>query len=250
MPRIAGVEAEICRAESDKYAAPLLLLHGLWAQPRIWRQTAGYLAHRGWSSYLLSWRGAAGNLVELTQLAAAAAREIEAAVIGHDLGGLVALQLHGVRAAVAIAPPASGTTAFTHPLAGSIGARLRRWRGAPILPTPAAARRVLGLGAEDLVAENSAWLDEMAHLDLAVEGELPRLLMAGSADPCLPTDAATALARRASAELCVYEGGGHDLPYGAQWQKVADDLHRWLVRRLGTSILLLRGDEDLREEDT
>lgn len=246
MPRLAGVEADLYRAEAEKYAAPLLLLHGLWAEPRIWRGFGGYLAHRGWTSYALSWRGAAGNWRELLTLAQRAADELGGAVaVGHDLGGLAAMALGQVRAAIAIAPLDVGS--HTHPFARSWRARVARWRGRPIAPPRLEAQRVLG--AVDAVAEPSGWLDELARVELGPAANVPRLLIAGGIDPCLPRPRADDLARRQRAEIVVFEDAGRDLPYGPRWPQVATETHRWLVRRLGESLLLLRGDEDLRDDD-
>jgi hypothetical protein len=77
---------------------------------------------------------------------------------------------------------------------------------------------------------------------------VPRLLIAGGDDPCCSAAEAQSLAARAGAEISLHPRLRHDLPYGASWQSIAGELHRWLVRRLGESVVLLRGDEDLRED--
>jgi pimeloyl-ACP methyl ester carboxylesterase len=250
MSRLGDLEVECWRAEFDKYAAAILLLHGLWTGSWIWRAAAGYLAHRGWNCHALAWRGAATTWAGLLTCAQRAAEELERpVVIGHDLGALAALQLCGVRAAVALSPLACGAGAAPHPLARGAAARLARWRGADIRPRDGEARRVLGVGAALLAPESSRWLGELERLELGGEVDrVPRLVAAGDADACLPAAAAEEIARRRGAELKIYEGAGHDQPYGPRWQAAAADTHRWLVQQLGESLLRLRGDEDLRDE--
>jgi pimeloyl-ACP methyl ester carboxylesterase len=150
---------------------------------------------------------------------------------------------------VAISPLPCGPVAPTHPFGASLRGRWARWRGADILPSDVEARRLLGLGRDQLRPEASHWLDEIAAIDLGSRRDgLPRLILAGEADPCAPPEAIEALARRAGAECMAEAAAGHDLPYGPGWQATAAELHRWLVQRLGESLLLLRGDEDLRDE--
>jgi len=247
MPRLAELDVEGIRAEFDKYAVPLLLLHGAWTGPWVWRRTASYLSHRGWNCWAASWRTAAATWPEARACVERAAAELgRPVVIGHDLGALLALELDGVSAAVAVAPVEIEAGAGAHPLARSLRARVARWRGAPFAPGEAPARRFLGLAATELTAE-----------PVAVEGwrrgalarrAAPRLLLSGERDPCLDAAAADALAAAAGAERIEIPEGGHDLPYGPLWQAAAAEIHRWLVRRLGGDLLLLRGDEDLRED--
>ena len=50
------LSADIVRAESARYTTSLLCIPGLWSAPLVWRDFAGYLAHRGWESHLLDVR--------------------------------------------------------------------------------------------------------------------------------------------------------------------------------------------------
>lgn len=249
MPRLAQVDDEFQRAEFDKFTAPLLLLHGLWTGPWVWRAAASYLAHRGWNCHALAWRGGASSWPELLRRTQRATDELGApVVVGHDLGALAALQLQRCRSAVAIAPLPSGAAAPRHPFAVSL-ARLLRRRETPTLPTGRKARLLLGLEIERLEPESSPWLEELRQIEIAAApDEAPRLLLAGGDDVFLPRLAAERLAQRTGAEIKIYDGAGHDLPYGPRWQATAADLHRWLVQKLGPSLLLLRGDEDLRDD--
>jgi hypothetical protein len=54
-------------------------------------------------------------------------------------------------------------------------------------------------------------------------------------------------ARGLEADFLALPGGHWGLVEGSldPWMS---ELHRWIIRRIGSSILLLRGDEDLRDE--
>ncbi len=119
MARLVGpARLETIAAERAKFTAPLLLIHGLWCTAAVWRKFMGYCAHRGWDCFALGLRGhAAGALPVVagqvswvdhvedvrTAIAACPAPPI---VIGHDLGGALALHCAAgtVRAKVALAP--------------------------------------------------------------------------------------------------------------------------------------------------
>src|SRR2546426_12703787 len=110
-----SIDAEVYRAESAKFAAPLVLIHGLWSGPWMWRQFSQYLSHRGWTSYALSWRATARASLWSSVLAAlddfVRPLDVPPIVIGHDLGAHLALHLAGTQAAVALPPPAAGPAA-------------------------------------------------------------------------------------------------------------------------------------------
>ena len=85
--------------EGERYAADLLLVHGLWAEPNVWGRIAVGLAQRGWRSWLLDARlpsdegDRAADLAAWLRRAEAAIASLAAPpiAIGHDVGGLVAL---------------------------------------------------------------------------------------------------------------------------------------------------------------
>ena len=66
---------------------------------------------------------------------------------------------------------------------------------------------------------------------------VPTLVVAGGDDRLLDPRSAEAFAGATGAELRVVEGGGHWLLAGPRWQGVAALVHRWLVQRLGESLL-------------
>src|SRR5258705_1911044 len=127
--------------------APVLGLHGLFAGSWVFEQVLPLIAERGYPATALSFRGhppsAALRTIGRTSIAAychdafEAARELERPiVIGHSLGGLVALLLASrnlVRAAVLVssAPP-RGISVFSRPLL----VRMARYLPPPPLHRP------------------------------------------------------------------------------------------------------------------
>src|SRR5262249_33555900 len=95
--RVGQVQIESIAAESEKFAAPLIFIHGLWCTCAVWRRCMGFFAHRGWTSYALNLRGRdpaasdvalggirfADHLGDLTEVLAACSAP--AILVGHDL---------------------------------------------------------------------------------------------------------------------------------------------------------------------
>ena len=63
------------------------------------------------------------------------------------------------------------------------------------------------------------------------------LVIAGSADPLLPPEAAVGLASTLGAEREEIPGAGHWPMLQPGWRATAAIVHRWLVRRLGEPLL-------------
>jgi pimeloyl-ACP methyl ester carboxylesterase len=238
-------------AESARYATSLVFLPGLWAGPGVWRAAAGYLAHRGWEGQLLDLRAVAGGIG--TRAAAVAAHvavlPTPPVLIGHDAGALVAL-------AATAAAPAAAVVLLAPLVAGSPSARALtvRWSllprtllGWPMHP-PADALRALSLHglpgrAQQAVLAEFGPESAVGVIDVArgsapaAAPGVPALLVAGSSDPLLaPTDAA-ALAGTVGADHRQLEGAGHWLLAGPGWERTVGTVHRWLVQRLGASLL-------------
>src|SRR5215831_4692050 len=133
--RFGPLRAEVTDPESERFTAPLVLVHGLWAGAAVWRRFAGYLAHRGWRCIALERRADAGLDLgaHADDLGAAiAALDAPPVVVGHDLGALLALRCaEGGRAVVALAP----LVAPPHALQRA-GTWLTRWRGTALSPPP------------------------------------------------------------------------------------------------------------------
>src|SRR2546427_7516993 len=84
---------EPVHAEAARYATSLLFLPGLWAGPELWRDVAGYLAHRGWESGLVDLRTAAGGLEGRAQAVVDYAAGLPAppVLVGHHPRGVAAV---------------------------------------------------------------------------------------------------------------------------------------------------------------
>lgn len=254
--RIGPLRAEVVDPESAKFTAPLLLLHGLWSTPAIWRPFTGYLAHRGWLTI--------APYLELPEAEPASVAAYEAAVgkliaalpgipviVGHDFGAFVALRLvRSAAAVVALAPlvlpphsPApralrdAGTwidrlTRADRPLRAPRG----RWRSSyPPLDNahdePARLIRELTLGNVDF-SERAA--------------EVATSIVTGDQDRVTPPDLASALAARIGAEVRVEPAAGHALPVDKGWEQRVSAVHRWIVHAMGKRLLALY-DESLDE---
>jgi len=255
----------VIEPEGERYAADLLFLHGLWSRPAVWGRVAVGLAQRGWRCWLLDARvpapaegggDAAVDLASWQRRAEAAIAHLDAPpiVIGHDAGGLIALALARAavpRAAIAVAPLLAGT----RPYIGFVQRELARWLGTRVAPPPRshACFRALSAQAQTLLA---AALDtEEGRLVASVRGaallpgapRVPALVVAQEADPVVPASLAEITARGIEADVLVLPGG--HWPMAEERIDVwTTHLHRWIIRRAGKDLLLLRGDEDLRDD--
>ncbi|HZR83458.1 MAG TPA: alpha/beta hydrolase family protein [Candidatus Binatia bacterium] len=255
---------EAVEPEGERYTADLLLLHGLWAAPTLWRSIALGFAQRGWRCWLLDARASAdagepagpSEVADWCGRAADAAKSLAAPpiAIGHDAGGLVALALAErglVRAAVAAAPLLAGSGGLVPALAGWAA----RLAGRDVPPPAPSDPRLGGLSAsargrlvEGLRPESGRLVASLRGRALAPGSpRVPALLIAQSDDPFVPAPLVAVTARGIEADDLV-------LP-GSHWPMVDDridawttQVHRWIVRRVGQGLLILRGDEDLRDD--
>jgi pimeloyl-ACP methyl ester carboxylesterase len=241
--RIGPLDAEVTDPESDKFTAPLVLVHGLWERATAWRRFAGYLSHRGWRCVAVQRRrDAAADLAAHVRDLQAAIASLEAppVVVGHDLGAVLAFQCADrARAVVGLAPLigpplAAPPAALAH--AGSWLARLRggalrapagRWRHAyPLrdVVEPAALVREVVAGA--------------LPAPLAI-GETPCGVFVGEGDDVLSVTAARAFAQHVGGELALLAGAPHAILQAPGWESHVAAVHRWLVQRLGVGLLAL-----------
>jgi pimeloyl-ACP methyl ester carboxylesterase len=262
--RIGQVVIESTAAESLKFAAPLVFIHGLWCTAAVWRRFMGFFAHRGWACAALNLRGHAqsGRGVALASVRFAdyltdvsdvlAACTAPPVLVGHDLGGLLALaSAPAARAVVALAPvvPRNLSTAG-HPLLLSWRARLALACARP-LPAP---RRTIGaayFGVDvpgGTTPDSSAVARELARgaITLPVCGAVPALVLAGSADRFAPAHDVKRLAMHVGASFRCIEEAGHALPWVPGWEQRGAEIHRWLIQTLGDGLLLLREEDDER----
>ena len=157
--------------------APVLCLPGLFAGAWVFERVLPLLAERGYPASAISYRGhpplpplASIGQQSLTDFAAdacAAARELDRPiVIGHSLGGLLALLMAGrnlIRAAVLVSPaPPRGINVLSPPIL----ARMARYLPALLLSRP--------------------FLPTAAHLDALVLNRVPSADRAGVRDRFVP----------------------------------------------------------------
>jgi pimeloyl-ACP methyl ester carboxylesterase len=253
--------------EPVKFAWPIIVLPELFTTVRHLAPLIGYFATIGWEVFAPDLRAVIGpegtpaieklDFAKLTELAseAVAALGRDAIVVGHGIGGLVALKLAeraGIKAAVAIAPLAPG---FPTPMFMNLANRIRIWRGLALNPP---SRRMLFEFVADSDVHSRAQIIKAltpgataAAIDV-VQGDLgltradksaPRLIVAGDSDIFAPYEKLDALARRIDAPIAKIPGRGHWLIGGRGLERTINEIQRFLVRSLGRDLLLLYPEE-------
>jgi pimeloyl-ACP methyl ester carboxylesterase len=241
--RIGPLSAEVTYGESERFTSPLLLVHGLWDDPSVWRRFTGFLTHRGWHCIAVHLpnhphRGVGESLALLGE--AIASLDATPVVVGHDFGGLLALGARaGARAVAALAPlvplPAADAPPAALRHAGNwLSRRFRSTLSAPRGPWRRSYPARFGAAEPArLIGALQETVDEINFVPSAV----PALVVAGENDPVVPLGTARRLAERAGADFQGIVGGGHALPVDGDWQACVSSLHRWIVQRLGASLL-------------
>ncbi len=263
LQRIGDVTIESMAAESAKFAAPMVLVHGLWCSAAVWRRFMGYLAHRGWTCHAINLRGhgdAAGR-DEIGQVSVAdhlsdlervlAACDAAPIVVGHDFGGLLALACPAaaVRAVVALAPlPPRAISGTTNLVLSSWSARMAmlRWRPLPP-PRGRLGTEYFAHGAPGGTAAESARAARGLRddaFDLPAQTGRPTLLVASEHDRFSPPHILARWAHRLGAQYEMVPGVGHAIPWGSRWEACVAVTHRWLIRTLGEPFLLLRDEQE------
>jgi pimeloyl-ACP methyl ester carboxylesterase len=245
---------QITRAESDRFGAPLLLVHGLWADAWVWSRMTGYLGHRGWESWALE-RHASGSRV--LDRCATVGRTMPAApvIVGHDLGAAVALRVAAALEApalVLIAPVLPGR-ASRRLAFGGLSRTMAALLGRDLAPPGDRAGALFADCADPTGLEliRTGLVDEPGHeVHDLLKGRMrvdelgtvpPTLVIGGAGDRLVPEGVISGTARELGGDSVILEGG-HWLPVESTWQSTCNCLHRWLVRTLGESFLLMRED--------
>lgn len=265
--------AQVESPEPRKFAWPIVVLPELFTTVQHLATLVGYFATIGWEVYAPDLRVAIGqgnfpalerltfeNLVDLAAEALSALGR-EAIVVGHGIGGLVALKLAqhaGVKAAVAMAPLVPG---FRTPLFMRPGNLLRIWRGRPL--NPPTGRKLFEFVADSDPFQRAQTIKTLtpgattAAMEV-VRGEIafatadqamPRLIVAGESDIFAPYPMLEDLARRVGAPIAQIAGRGHWLVGGRALERAINQIQRFLVRSLGQDLLLLYPEEWKRESE-
>ncbi len=232
---LGPMTAELTEAERAKFTAPLVLVHGLWDDPKSWRRFMGFLSHRGWRCIAVGWQDEQRSSLDSRQDAlqrAVEQLEDRPVLIGHDLGGLQAMRVPQLRAAVAIAPLVSSSGRAL----GDSGTWMQRLRATAREP----GRK---LAADYPAGRHIEPLSVLAELEAATreaptEAAVPRLMIAGADDRLAPPDAVRPLAAGYGAELEIV-AGRHALHLEDGWEAPASIIHKWLIRNLGEELLAL-----------
>jgi pimeloyl-ACP methyl ester carboxylesterase len=253
--------------EPVKFAWPIVVLPELFTTPRHLALVLGYLASIGWEVFVPDLRAVFGKSstppiekLRFNDLAALASEAIEgigrdAVVLGHGVGGLVALKLsehRRVKASVAYAPLVPG---FRTPIAGGIGNRIAMMLGRPIKPPR--GRILFELIADSdpftrdglikaMVPDSGAIATDVMNGAIefaAADKATPRLVVAGDSDIFAPLQETTKFAESIGAKLGTIRGRGHWLIGGRALERAINETQRFLVRALGQDLLLLYPEE-------
>lgn len=252
MRRTTDLTVDVVRAEPARFRHPLLLVHGLWTGNWIWREFAGHLANRGWESWLPSLLRAGfaptfdERLDELRDLCGS--MSAPPVIVAHDAALALCISLAravGAPAIVALAPwvrPSGGR------LAGLLEAHSRAaMLFASGLPPPQPPHRSLA-GVEDrapeLLADSGAYFRSLFTPLPSPVGAFPGLVVAGSHDPAAPVNAVQRCAAALGCAFDLHESTGHFPMMHLGSERLADRVHRWIVRSTGHAMLLWDEDGD------
>ncbi len=253
--------------EPVKFAWPIMILPELFTTPRHLALVIGYLASIGWEVFVPDLRAVFGKgqtpvleklrFNDLAELAGEALEGIgrEAVVLGHGVGGLVALKLsehRRVKASVAYAPLVPG---MRTELAGGIRNRIATMLGKSIKPPR--GRNLFELIADSdpftrdglikaMVPDSGALATDVMKGAIefsASDKSAPRLIVAGDSDIFAPLPGTTKFAESIGAKLVTIRGRGHWLIGGRALERAINETQRFLVRALGQDLLLLYPEE-------
>ena len=253
--------------EPVKFAWPIMLLPELFATPRHLALVLGYLASIGWEVFVPDLRAAFGKgstpsieKLRFNDLAAVAGEALEgigrdAVILGHGVGGLIALKLGAhrrVKASVAYAPLVPG---FHTPIVTGIGNRIAMMLGRPIKPPR--GRILFELIADSdpftrdglinaMVPDSGVLATDVMNgaIEFAASDKAaPRLVVGGDSDILAPIPETTKFAETIGARLATIRGRGHWLIGGRALERAINETQRFLVRALGQDLLLLYPEE-------
>jgi pimeloyl-ACP methyl ester carboxylesterase len=251
---LGRVKARVQEASTAKFAWPLVLIPELFATSTHLSLLTGYLASIGWRVFALDLYAAAApqaTFEELLRLALEAISTIDSEVIlmGHGLGGLIALKLAGeasIRAGIALAPIVPG---FRSLLVSDLRNRIAERFGRPLRPP--SGRTLFEFIADADPFHREALIKDFEHGTSAVMNEIakgrvqcaknaaPRLIITGDSDIFAPHELVSAFAGSLMTPLVTLKGRGHWIVGGRALERVVAEVQRFLVKALGQDLLLL-----------
>lgn len=265
---IGSLTAEIYPPENPKFKPPLILVHGLWSGGWSWHEWATHWSNLGWECWVVNFRGRSEKRAEeiLPRLTfgdwvndlQSVVREsaYPPVLLGHDFGGLAAMKVaegSALSAVILVAalPPAQIKAAPTQPF------RLLRLKYSPLI----FLRRSFRPAEKDIseswlssvteyrraaifrrmVPESSPLTKEFFYRSVKTDPALircPVLMAGGGQDRLVALPAFRELASELGAQLLEYPNHGHWIIGEAEGQRRVREMHRWVVQKLGESILV------------
>ena len=239
---------------------PILFVHGAWHGAWCWKNFMSFLADKGFASYALDLpahgerRGGEENIRRQTfkgyvQEVKRAADVIgNPIVIGHSMGGYVVMKyLEGAKppAAVLVAPLPFRHFPRTTFLKMAVHYPPLAARFNLLMPLPVRDKRmyrrlflhnapdeVCRKGYESACSESSvALMTPVVPLTRLKPDRVmcPVLVLAAEHDYFFPARTQERTARAYRGEYRMYKGMGHNLMTENGWEKVAGDIHDWMV---------------------
>ncbi|HYD47146.1 MAG TPA: alpha/beta fold hydrolase [Terriglobales bacterium] len=245
--------AQSFAAERPRYTADLVFIPGLWCGSLAWGAVIGFLAHRGWNCTALELVPQVASAGWQDHLAGLdrhlAAYPDPPVLIGHDAGATLVLALPApARARVALAPLLpqachAALLSWRAPL--SLRWHLSRRAMMPQL-SGRLRRRLLGDAAlRDCPPVSPSLLRDLAALDLQrlAATPAPTLIVSAAEDSIVAPAQIEKLATRLAASHISAAGAPHALLSAPGWDKRTGDIHRWLIKAIGASLLVPEDDE-------
>lgn len=261
---LASQTAEVTLPEREKFTAPLLLLPGLWTGAWVWNEAAWAFSQRGWACWALDPSAPGHDSLDervAGVTAAAAALDRPPVVVAYDAGGVLALlavqhrpAAARVRALVCVSPllpcnwQAGGRPVL--PLVRPAALPALLWNRAHPAPRRRMARHFLfhTLAANErdalcakLRSDSGRVVRALTRSHVAppaVPLPCPVLVAWGEDDRMVSSAVMRRFGATLHARTLAYAAQGHWLLSGAAAATLVGDVHRWLIRTLGDSLLM------------